>query len=162
MNAVVVYHTKTGHTRRAGEDVAAGLEAAGVSVKLASAREMGEWDVGDAAIVVVGSPCHAGSCHIRGGLSGPIRKALRRLGASTLAGKVGGAFAVNCALGAALTVRSIEEALRRAGARVAAPGVALKAGVPFSLFTGPMASEADRERLRELGRALAAAASGGS
>jgi len=158
MDALIVYHTITGHTRRAGEDIAAGLGAAGVPAQLVAAKEMKGWDAADAAILVVGSPCHAGSCHVRGGLAGPIRSLLKRLGPATLAGKVGGAFAVNCALGGQLTVRTIEDALTAAGARVPEPGVVVRAGVPFSLYVGPMASDEARERLRQFGQALAEAA----
>jgi len=157
MTALIIYHTKTGHTRRAAEDIAEGLREAGVESRIVAAREFGGWDVGE-EIVLVGSPCHAGSCHIRGGLSGPVRAVLKRLGASDLAGKVAGAFAVNCAIGGGLTVKSIEKALARAGARIAEPGVVVRAGVPFSLTTGPMASPDARERLRRFGGALAQAA----
>jgi flavorubredoxin len=107
---------------------------------------------------VVGSPCHAGSCRIRGGVSTPVRSALKRLEPAALAGKVAGAFAVNCAYGGHVTVATIESALRAAGARVVEPGVVVRAGVPFSLAVGPMATEEARERLRKLGRSLARAA----
>ncbi len=158
MNALVVYHTVTGHTRRAAEDIAEGLRAEGVEARLQSAGEMTAWDVADEQIVVVGSPCHAGSLGIRAGLSGPVRSALRRLGASSLAGKVGGAFSVNCAYGGHRTVRAIEKRLRAAGAQVVEPGVIVKAGVPFSVTTGPLASEEAKAQLREFGRALGRAA----
>lgn len=158
MNALIVYHTKTGHTRRAGEDIAAGLEAAGASPALLAATEMEDWPLADAQIVVVGSPCHAGSCHIRGGLSGPIREALKRLEPAALSGKVAGAFAVNCSFGGSVTVAAIEAALRAAGAQLPEEGVVVRAGVPFSLWTGPMASNAARAELRRFGGALAAAA----
>ena len=158
MNALIVYHTKTGHTRRAAEDIAEGLRTAGVESRIVAARELEGWDAGE-EIVVVGSPCHAGSCHIRGGLAGPIRAVLKRLGASDLAGRVAGAVAVNCAYGGKLTATTIEKALAQAGAQVAQPGVVVRAGAPFSLYTGPMASQHARERLRQFGAALAEAAS---
>lgn len=161
MEALIVYHTNTGHTKRAAEDIAEGLRAEGVDARLQSANEMTKWDVADEQIIVVGSPCHAGSVAIRAGLSGPVRSALRRLAASSLVGKVGGAFSVNCAYGGHRTVRAIEKHLRAAGARVAEPGVVVKAGVPFSLVKGPLASEEAREQLREFGRALARAADDG-
>ena len=68
---------------------------------------MGEWDLAGQAIIVVGSPCHAGSLSIRAGLSGPIRSVLKKLPASPLAGKIGGAFSVHSAYGGAKTVRAI-------------------------------------------------------
>jgi len=158
LNALLIYDTITGHTQRAAEDIAAALQADGMQTRLASAKEVKDWDALDADIVVVGSPCHAGSCRIRGGVSSPIRSLLKRLKPAMLAGKVAGAFAVNCAYGGHVTVGAIEKVLRAAGARLPEPGVVVRAGVPFSVAVGPMASEEARERLREFGRALAEAA----
>jgi len=161
MEALIVYHTITGHTRRAAEDIAEGLRSEGAAARLRAASEMTEWDVVDQSIIAVGSPCHAGSLAIRAGVSGPIRSILKALEASTLTGKVAGAFSVNSAYGGHRTVRAIEERLRAAGAQVPQPGVVVRAGAPFSLFTGPMASEESRGRLREFGRLLARAAEAG-
>jgi flavorubredoxin len=158
MQGLIVYHTISGHTRRAAEDIAEGLRSEGVSACLRAAAEMSEWDLAGQAIVVVGSPCHAGSLSIRAGLSGPIRSALKKLPASALMGKVGGAFSVHSAYGGAKTVRAIEKCLRAAGADVPHPGVVVKAGVPFSLVTGPLASEESRVALRALGISMAKAA----
>ena len=155
---MIVYHTISGHTRRAGEDIAEGLRSEGVSTCLRAAAAMSEWDLAGQAIVVVGSPCHAGSLSIRAGLSGPIRSVLKKLLAAALVGKVGGAFSVHSAYGGAKTVRAIEKCLRAAGAGVPHPGVVVKAGVPFSLVTGPLASEETRQKLRAFGSSLARAA----
>jgi flavorubredoxin len=158
MNALIVYHTVTGHTKRAAEDIADGLRREGVSARLQAAGEVAAWDVADVALVLVGSPCHAGSVALRSGLPGAIRSLLRKLGASALAGKLGGAFSVHCAYGGHRTVRAIEKRLASCGARVPEPGVVLRAGVPLSVVTGPLASEEDRRRLREFGCSLARAA----
>jgi len=123
--------------------------------------EVAAWDVADQSVIVVGSPCHAGSLAIRAGVSGPIRSVLKKLEPSTLTGKVAGAFSVNCAYGGQRTVHAIEQRLRAAGAHVPQQGVVVRAGVPFSLFTGPMASEESREQLQGFGRTLARAAQGG-
>ena len=158
MNALIIYHTITGHSRRAAEDVAEGLAGEGATARLLPAGEMLQWDVAGQAIVVVGSPCHAGSLAIRAGVSGAILGVLNKLTDSTLAGMVGGAFSVNSAYGGRRTVQAIENCLRAAGATVPAPAVVVKAGVPFILFTGPMASDKSRDELRHLGRTLAQAA----
>ena len=160
MKALLIYHTKTGHTRRAADDIAAGLLDEGVEPRLVAAGELEDWRVDDVAIVAVGSPCHSGSLGIAGGVAGPIRTILKQLDLSTLAGKVAGAFSVNCSYGGHRTVRTIEKRLQAAGAHLAAEGVVVRAGVPFSLTTGPMASEKARAGLREFGRALARAAKG--
>jgi flavodoxin len=161
MNALIIYHTITGHTRRAAEDVAEGLAGEGATARLLPAGEMLRWDVAGLAIVVVGSPCHAGSLAIRAGVSGAVLAALRKLDGSTLAGMVAGAFSVNSAYGGRRTVQAIEHRLRSAGALVPQAGVVVKAGVPLSLFTGPKASEQCREELRHLGRTLAQSAKAG-
>jgi len=161
MNALIVYHTVTGHTKRAAEDIAEGLRSGGVAVRLEAVSEARELNVADQSIVVVGSPCHAGSLAIQAGVSGPIRSFLRQWADSVLTGKVGGAFAVHSTYGGHRTVRGIERRLRKAGARIPEAGVVVRAGVPFSLFTGPMASEECQEKLRAFGRALALAAEGG-
>jgi len=158
MEALVIYHTISGHTKRAAEDIAAGLSEAGAAATLAAAGELGDLDVGKFGVVVIGSPCHAGSLAIRSGVCGPVLGVLKRLKATKLPGVVGGAFAVHCTYGGHRTVARIEKALRAAGADVPEPGVVVTAGVPFSLFTGPMASDAARQELRELGKALADAA----
>ncbi len=161
MRALIVYHTNTGHTRRAAEDISEGLRSEGLDVSIQAASEGAAWDVADQSVIIVGSPCHAGSLAIRAGVSGPIRSVLKRLEPSTLRGKVAGAFSVNCAYGGQRTVRAIEQRLRAAGAQVPQQGVVVRAGVPFSLFKGPMASEESRGRLQGFGRALARAAQGG-
>ena len=161
MNALIIYHTITGHSRRAAEDVAEGLASEGAAARLLLARDMSQWDVADVDIVVVGSPCHAGSLAIRAGVAGPILGVLNKLTGPALAGIVAGAFAVHSAYGGRRTVQAIENCLRAAGATVPAPGVVVKAGVPFSLFTGPKASDKTRDELRQLGRTLAQAAQAG-
>ena len=161
MKALVIFHTNTGHTRRAAEDISQGLRNEGVDVSIHAVGEVTEWDVADQSVIVVGSPCHAGSVAIQAGVSGPIRSVLKRLEPSALTGKVAGAFSVNCAYGGQRTVHAIEQRLRAAGAQVPQQGVVVRAGVPFSLFKGPMASAESREQLQEFGRALAHAAQGG-
>jgi len=160
MKALIIYHTNTGHTRRAAEDISEGLKGEGVDVSIQAASEVAGWDAVEQSIIVVGSPCHAGSIAIRAGVSGPIRSVLKRLEPSTLSGKVAGAFSVNSAYGGQRTVHAIEERLRTAGAHVPHPGVVVRAGVPFSLFKGPMASEESCTQLQEFGRLLAREAQG--
>jgi len=132
-----------------------------MDVSIQTASELTGWDVADRDVVIVGSPCHAGSVAIRAGVSGPIRSVLKKLKPATLEGKVAGAFSVNSAYGGQRTVRAIEKHLQAAGARTPRQGVVIRAGVPFSLFRGPMASEEDRGQLREFGRLLARTVQGG-
>ena len=157
MKALIVYWTKTGHTRRAAQDVAAGLAQTGSEVTLVDLRQNPAPDVGSYDIVVVGSPCHAGSIKFAGsGIARPVETFLRRLPPESLLGKRAGAYSLQSGLGAARTVGSVERLLADAGAEVVSPGPVVTAGVAFSLWEGPRASEADRERLREFGRMLGA------
>jgi flavodoxin len=158
MKALIIYHTNTGHTRRAAEDIADGLKDEGLEVSVKAASESAGWDVADQDVIIVGSPCHAGSVAIRAGVSGPILSILKKLKPATLTGKVAGAFSVNSAYGGKRTVRSIEKHLQAAGAQTPQQGVVIRAGVPLSLFRGPMASDESHEQLRQFGRTLARAA----
>ena len=158
MKALIIYHTKTGHTLQAAEDIAEGLRARKVDVNIQPANTLTAWNVTDQDIIVVGSPCHAGSVSIRAGISGPILSTLKKLNADALAGKVAGAFSVNFAYGGQKTVDAIEKHLQAAGAHTPQQGVVIRAGVPLSLFKGPMASRKSRNHLVEFGYALACAA----
>jgi flavodoxin len=158
MKALIIYHTKTGHTRQAAKDIAEGLIGHEVEVNIQPAKTLTEWDVADQDIIVVGSPCHAGSVSIRAGVSGPILSVLKKLKAGALKGKIAGAFSVNFAYGGQKTVDAIEKHLQSAGARTPQQGVVIRAGVPLSLFKGPVASKETRNHLIEFGYALACAA----
>ena len=71
MRALIIYHTNTGHTRRAAEDISEGLKGQGVDVSIQAANELAGWDVADQSVIIVGSPCHAGSV---GNVPGSIRR----------------------------------------------------------------------------------------
>jgi flavodoxin len=157
MKALIVYWTHTSHTRRAAEDLAEGLRAAGVEVELADIQAGGLPDPAGYEILLVGSPCHAGSIKLAGtGICAAMEHWLRGLPRGSLSGKTAAAFSVHSKLGAGRTVGSMEGLLADAGAKVISPGPVAKAGVPFSLWEGPHASDADREALRAFGRSLAA------
>ena len=157
MHVLIVYHTRTGHTRHAAEDIAEGMSGTGVTPCLLPATEIGAWDFSDVRGVVVGSPCHCGSLKIGGGIAGPVRAALDGLKPGMLAGRVAGAFAVNCLAGGRTTVRTIEDALVAAGARIVAPGILVRAGVPFSVCRGPMAGTQARQQLKAFGKTIGGA-----
>ena len=152
-----IYWTKTGHTGRAAEDVAATLREAGAEVDMINLREAEAPSLDTYELVVIGSPCHAGSVPGAGsGIAPKLATWLSNLPDGALHGKRCAGFVVHSSLGGARTLASIEKLLRAKGADIAAPGVVVKAGVPFSLWVGPKASEEDREKLRKLGATLAA------
>lgn len=158
MRATVVYWTKTGHTERAAKVIAEALTGAGVETTLIDLRRDTPPDLDACDLLVVGSPCHAGSMKFAGsGIARPVEAFVRGLGAGTLAGKRAAAYSVNSGYGGAHTIASIERLLRDAGAEIAATGPVVKAGSPLSLVVGRMASEADCEALRQFARMLSIA-----
>ena len=154
--ALIVYYTKTGHTRQAGEDIAIGLTEAGVEVTVKPVTDAPGQELTAHDLIVVGSPCHAGSVRpVFSGIAKPVSKWLDGLPTDALADKAVAAFSVHCSFGGATTVKNLEQRLADIGARVLAPGPAVKAGAPLSLWRGPDASPDDRKRLRQFGRDLA-------
>ena len=154
MRVLIIYHTRTGHTRRAAEDIAEGMSGTGATPCLLTAAEIGTWNLSDVGGVVVGSPCRYGSLQVGDGAAGPVRAALDRLKPGMLAGRAAGAFVVNCLAGGRTTARSIERALAAAGARIVVPGIVVRAGVPFSVCRAPMAGAQARQRLRAFGKTI--------
>jgi len=154
--ALIVYHTKTGHTRQAGEDIAAGLAEKGVEAALKGVAEVSAEELSAYDVVVVGSPCHAGSVKVMfSGIARPVSRWLGGLAADAFVGTSVAAYSVYSRFGGLSTVKSLERLLADMGGRVLKPGPAVKAGVPLSLWRGPDASPEDRERLRQFGRDLA-------
>jgi flavodoxin len=154
-NIGIVYWTKTGHTRRAADDLGAQLVARGHQVTLIRLPE-DRAHLEDLDVVLVGSPCHAGSIPAQGvGMALPVEQWLRKLPPQSLAGKAAGAFSVHAKLGGQRTVATMERILIAAGAYVVSPGPVVKAGVPLSLWEGKSASEADRKGLRAYADRLA-------
>jgi multimeric flavodoxin WrbA len=154
--ALITYYSKTGHTKQAGEDSAEGLREAGVEVTLKPVTEVEPTELAGYDLIVIGSPCHAGSMRVLfSGIAGPVSEWLGALPWKVFAGKAVAAFSVHCSLGAKATVQSLQRLLTDMGGRVLIPGPAVKAGAPLSLWRGPDASPEDRENLRHFGRDLA-------
>ena len=147
--ALVTYVSKTGHTRQAAEDVAQGLRLAGVKTVVKSLSEVGKGELQGYRIVAVGSPTHGGKP------ARAVRRYFKGLGKKDFKGKVATGFSAYAGMRGKKTVKGLRKLLKKKGAKVVVPGVAVKAGAPLSLWKGPDASETDVARLIELGRALA-------
>ena len=152
--ALIVYFTKTGHTLDAANYVAEGLKSAGVDADVVDVEEVEDVALDDYAAVAVGSPCHAGSIPMAPGVSIPVKVWIEGLPEGCCQGKRGAAFSVHSWTGGQRTVSSLEASLVSLGAEVPATGVAVKAGVPFSLWRGPEIKDEDADRLRNLGEKL--------
>ncbi|MDD5748667.1 MAG: flavodoxin domain-containing protein [Actinomycetota bacterium] len=155
MKALIVYYTKTGHTAQAAKDISKGLLLEDVQCDVVSAQMGLNKDIREYEIVVFGSPTYGTK-----GYRYPAKRIqdfLDSLSSDTLSGKVCGAYTVNAEFGGRKLKRAMEMQLLKAGAEVV-EGPVVKAGVPLSLWKGPDASEVDRKKCEEFGRALANAA----
>lgn len=138
--ALIVYHSRSGHTAKMAEAIAEGISSAKVSVTVVEAGKAKIEELQSADAVVMGSPCYYGS--MAGELKGFLDQSVKLHG--KLEGKVGGAFASSGMLGGGneTTVLSIVNALLVHGMVV--PGNA-KIG-----HYGPVAiGEPDRKALDE-------------
>ena len=107
--ALVIYSSRSGHTKRMAEAVAQGIEGTKVSVTLAPVDEANVDDLKDAQAIVLGSPCYYGcmSAEMKQFLDDSVKLH------GKLSGKVGGAFASSGMLGGGneTTVRGLIDAL---------------------------------------------------
>lgn len=147
--ALVVYHSKTGHTAEAAEAVARGLEERRLQVTVKHVSEVSPDELEDCAVLAVGSPTR-GARPAR-----VVKKFVKGLKKKSLKGKAATVFTAYAGFRGRATLRRLRRLLKRRGARVVLRGVAVKAGAPLSLWRGPQASPEDVARLEELGRKLA-------
>ena len=156
MNALIIYHSKTGHTKAAADDIARGLKEKGVEVTVEKAVKADPAKAGEFDVLLVGSPTYATTRYK--GAAKPVEKFMDAIKPDALSGRVAGAFSVNAATGAEKVVAAIEKKLGSFGAKVVKPGPAVKAGAPLSLWQGPDASAKDVEKCVEFGRRVVGAA----
>jgi menaquinone-dependent protoporphyrinogen IX oxidase len=154
MKVLFLYYTKTGHTLEAAEAVCEGLKTAGCQVDMVNAAEFNPASLESCDAMIVGSPCWGGS--YGQGVSKPVRRALEKIGAGSLAGKPTGGISVNGNMGADNTIKTIGEILVQKGCGSFIHGPIAKAGAPLSLWTGPAIKPEDLERFRDFGRSFAA------
>lgn len=156
MKALIVYHSKTGHTRQAADDICRGLADRQVDCTVKKATEIGAGTLDDYDIVLFGTPTYGQRRYAE-----PARQVAALIdsaGAGRLKGKVSGAFAVNAAYGGNKLVAAMEAKLEGLGAKVVRGGPVVKAGAPLSLWKGPDASQADVRTCEEFGGRVADAA----
>jgi flavorubredoxin len=147
--ALVMYYTKTGHTETAALAVARGLEAAKAEVTIKSLADVEPEELGDYAIIAVGSPTRGGKPARK------VKKFLKRLPRKALKGKQASVFSAYAGMRGKATLRRMRKLLKKKKAKVKPRGVAVKAGAPLSLWKGPDPTGKSIERLEDLGRKLA-------
>ncbi|MDD5224791.1 MAG: flavodoxin domain-containing protein [bacterium] len=153
MKTIIVYYSKTGHTQDAAGDIAAGMKKNQITPDIRNCREIKFRDLSDYDLILVGSPCHAGStAPLLSGIARPLERFLKSIPPGLLRDKKAAAFSVHAGLGAKNTVASLEKLLKRTGAvLVSSPGPAVRAGAPLSLWRGPDYSPGDRDKLQRFG-----------
>ena len=156
MKALIVYFSKTGHTKQAALDIARGLESCGVECAVEAAENAkAAADVSEYEILAVGSPTYGNRRYRL-----PARQVndfLDSLSPGSLEGKTCGAFTVNAFLGGDKLADAMELALDKLGGSVVGSSPVIKAGAPLSLWKGPDASPSDVSRCEEFGKRLAEA-----
>lgn len=147
--ALVIYHSKTGHTASAAEAVARGLESGKVQTSIKRVSEVNPAELADFSIIAVGSPT-------RGARPARVMKRfLAGLDKKALKGKTASTFSSYASFRGKATLRRMKRLLKRRKAKKVLPGVAFKAGAPLSLWKGPDVGEEDVSRLEGLGKKLA-------
>lgn len=159
MKALVIYHTKTGHTLKAAEDIARGISKSGIECVIKAASSLtgsGKSDLDEFDIVIFGTPTYGNRLYRLP--ARPVEKFLDSLSPHGLEGKACGAFAVNAGMGGSKLVRNMEKRLLQLGGRVVTDGPVITAGVPLSLWKGPEASPEDIKKCEEYGQRVASEA----
>ena len=143
--ALVLYHTRTGHTADAAKAVARGLESRRVRTKVKRINEVNPDELAEYSILAVGSPTR-GARPARA-----VKRFLKGLERKALKGKTAASFSPYAGFRGKATVRRLGRLLRKRKAKVLR-GVAVKAGAPLSLWEGPDIGEKGVLRLEERGR----------
>lgn len=151
MNALLLYHTKTGHTLEAANAIVQGIQSAGGSVTLVLAKDFSPQTINQYNVFIVGSPCWGGS--IANGISTPVADAMDKI-TNEVKGKLCAGFAVNSGYGGQSTVKSIGERLKAKGCGEYVAGPVAKAGAPFSLWVGSAVKPEDRALYTAFGKDL--------
>ena len=153
MKALIIYHSKTGHTKAAADDIAKGLKENGVDVTISEAAKADAGKAADYDILLIGSPTYAQTRYKAA--AKPVERLMDAMKPDALSGRVAGGFSVCAASGAEKVVAAIEKKLASLGAKVVSPGPAVRAGAPLSLWQGPDAGDEDVAKCVEFGRRVA-------
>jgi len=98
MKALIIYHSKTGHTRAAADDIARGLDEKGVEVTIEEAAKADPAKASDYDILLVGSPTYAQTRYKAA--AKPVEHFMDAMKPDALSGHLAGGFSVCAASGA--------------------------------------------------------------
>jgi len=150
MKILILYFSKTGHTLEAVNATAEGIRAAGSDADIVEVHDFEAAAVADYGGIILASPCWSGSV-TPWGVARPVLRALDGLQPDSLKGKRCGGISVHSKMGGKTTVKCLGNLLSGKGCEAYRPGPAAKAGVPFSLWTGPSVGAQDEERFKAYG-----------
>ena len=143
---IVVYESKFGNTKLAGETIVEGLKEAGADAVISELKEVDPNELPGFDAILIGSPTHMGSA-TRG-----IRKFIDKLGKLDLEGKLVAFFDCRAGPEPGKAVGKMEQQLAKKapGMKLAAPGLSIM----VSSMKGPII-EGDLARCKEFGSKIA-------
>ena len=150
MKALLIFHTITGHTKQAVEDIAKGLEKKDINFEILNVKdiEQDKIDFNQYQILIIGTPTHVG------GPARKISKFVDKLTPNDLENKRIGLVSCYALFGGNSTVNKLEKKLRKKSSNIQVEKIAVMAGAPGSLWKGPDASEKDVQKCVSLGEKL--------
>lgn len=150
MKVLIVYFSKTGHTREAALAISEGMKEAGSTVNIVGLIEFKPDSIGHYDRIIFGAPCWAGSINKKG-VPGPVKKALNALSSESLKDKPCAAFSIQAWKGAEYTIKNIGLILKEKGCSDFTEGPIAKAGTPFSIGKGSSITSEDLKKFKEFG-----------
>lgn len=150
MRAILIYYTITNHTKKAVEDISKGLKKREVEFEILNVKELNydKIDFSQYEILVIGTPTH---------MWGPARKIsdfIKKLNPNDLENKRIGLVTCYAGIGGNRAINRMEEMLKGKNTNITIEKIAILAGTPGSLWTGPSASQKDVQKCIEIGEKL--------
>ena len=150
MRAILIFYTITNHTKQAVEDISKGLEKSEVQFEILNVKEINydKIDFSQYEILVIGSPTH---------MWGPARKIsnfIKNLTPNDLENKRIGLVSCYAGFGGNRAINTMEKMLKEKNSNIRVEKIAILAGAPGSLWTGPNASKKDVQKCIEIGEKL--------
>ncbi len=150
MRAILIYYTITNHTKQAVENISKGLEKREVEFEIFNVREIkhNNIDFSQYEILVIGSPTH---------MWGPARKIsdfIKNFTPDDLNNKRIGLVTCYAGVGGNRAIDIMEKMLKEKNSNIRVDKIAILAGAPGSLWTGPKASQKDVQKCIEIGERL--------
>lgn len=150
MRAILIYYTITNHTKQAVENISKGLEKREVEFEIFNVREIkyDRMDFSQYEILVIGSPTH---------MWGPTRKIsdfIKNFTPDDLNNKRIGLVTCYAGFGGNRAINTMEKMIREKTSNIRVEKIAILAGAPGSLWTGPKASQKDVQKCIEIGERL--------